>query len=539
MRKYSTKSWKMLDSVEHPFNKDDWRIRTSNVSQDRYTILYYCKNKFVNECQADLKVDYTLDKERIISICYDSNHNLECSRSLFNSIPTKDISNKIKALFDSGITRTGLIQRSLSAENITVTMNNISSIICRYKKQKTVHDSCFTRNDVDEFCAANRYTDSNKPFVMAYTADPIRVFMTMKKNCELLSKSTNLHVDGTYKLNIYRFPVIVIGFSDFDKRFICTGICFVQNENKETYLWILQEIKKYLGRNSLKCGFKNVIGDNAEAITSAVNEFDESLLRTNCWAHIKRLIDAKIKSLESTVRNEFLSDLIFMQNLTDLRVFNKLKILLRKKYESLKYTSDFIEMFFNNYMCTNNNWYEAYDVFAPSTNNATERFNLLIKEKYTNWKRLNFNEFVTMSFEIMMDFSKKSFNLHKIVYDKSEMISGKIFNFKLIKRYESEEILLCYVDNVEATDQIKFHGDFDNFNECMLFYKSIVYITRSFIIKTWKDLYCSCSYFSKNKKCFHVYKYLVFLKLDSLIDVNLMSLKNPGEDQGMYKEMQD
>ena len=25
-------------------------------------------------------------KERIISICYDSNHNLECSRSLFNTL---------------------------------------------------------------------------------------------------------------------------------------------------------------------------------------------------------------------------------------------------------------------------------------------------------------------------------------------------------------------------------------------------------------------------------------------------------------------
>lgn len=182
-------------------------------------------------------------------------------------------------------------------------------------------------------------------------------------------------------------------------------------------MWILEEITKYLSKNSLRCGFRNVIGDNAEAISTAVRDFDRSLLRTNCWAHIKRLIDAKVKSLDSAVRNEFIYDIVFMQKLTDKRVYSQLKDLLKKKYNSFNHVREFIEMFFNNYMFNNGNWYESYDVFSPSTNNAIERFNLLIKDKYTNWKRLHFSEFITTCFEIMIDYAGKSVTLEKIVYN--------------------------------------------------------------------------------------------------------------------------
>ena len=90
------------------------------------------------------------------------------------------------------------------------------------------------------------------------------------------------------------------------------------------------------------------------------------------------------------------------------------------------------------------NWYEPCDVFSPFTNNAIEIFNLLIKEKYTNWKRLHFSDFWTTCFEIRIDFSNKSASLDKIVYNKIEINLDISLKFKLIKRYVVEEIVICY-----------------------------------------------------------------------------------------------
>jgi hypothetical protein len=47
----------------------------------------------------------------------------------------------------------------------------------------------------------------------------------------------------------------------------------------------------------------------------------------------------------------------------------------------------FIDQFFKLYMDRNNNWYESYDVFSPSTNNSLERFNLTIKQNIHDGKK--------------------------------------------------------------------------------------------------------------------------------------------------------
>jgi len=51
----------------------------------------------------------------------------------------------------------------------------------------------------------------------------------------LLSKANNMQIDATYKLTVYEFPVIEVGFSDNTKRFFCSGIIISKFEDCESY----------------------------------------------------------------------------------------------------------------------------------------------------------------------------------------------------------------------------------------------------------------------------------------------------------------
>ena len=70
---------------------------------------------------------------------------------------------------------------------------------------------------------------------------------------------------------------------------------------------------------SLVNGFiysKNYITDNAFQITSAVKKFDKDALRTNCWAHIYRLMASAFKLLPKDFKNEAVTDVLAIKALT-------------------------------------------------------------------------------------------------------------------------------------------------------------------------------------------------------------------------------
>lgn len=42
----------------------------------------------------------------------------------------------------------------------------------------------------------------------------------------MLSKVTNVHIDSTYRLNMYSFPIIIVAFSDFNLKFFVLQFVF-------------------------------------------------------------------------------------------------------------------------------------------------------------------------------------------------------------------------------------------------------------------------------------------------------------------------
>lgn len=138
-----------------------------------------------------------------------------------------------------------------------------------------------------------------------------------------------------------------------------------------------------------------------------------------------------INTLDMITKGWVKHEILFLQALTSKRLFNQGISLFISKYKQFVTTRAFISEFVKRFINKNANWHESYDIFAPSTNNALERFNLLIKQSYTNWNRLDFNEFLPMTHKIFDDYAHKPPSLMKKLYSADEMTDRKYFIKKI------------------------------------------------------------------------------------------------------------
>ena len=139
---------------------------------------------------------------------------------------------------------------------------------------------------------------------------------------------------------------MVFGFSDLRKNFFCSAISICENEDSNTYLWIFESIKAYLINNGLCFKPKNIIADNSVCISKTIQLFDPKLLRTNCWAHIYRLMRPVIDSLGEKLSNDIKKEIIFLQGLTNRKLYEQGIELFKLKYGQFSVTKTFLSKFF-------------------------------------------------------------------------------------------------------------------------------------------------------------------------------------------------
>ncbi len=84
-------------------------------------------------------------------------------------------------------------------------------------------------------CENHKHAEDTNPFIISYSLKPVRLFVTSTNSLLNLAKADNIQLDATYKLTLYGFPVIVVGFSDIQRSFYCSGLILAENEDLETY----------------------------------------------------------------------------------------------------------------------------------------------------------------------------------------------------------------------------------------------------------------------------------------------------------------
>lgn len=201
--------------------------------------------------------------------------------------------------------------------------------------------------------------------------------------------------DATNKIMWQGFPVIPIGTMDMDRHFHLIGVGATTNERTDNFEYFFKSLKtRIFDILNVNIGPEILIADGAKAIQNAFKSvFGMACLILMCWFHMKKAFLLQIKSLlPKSLHAEVVSDLDKLRISQNPDMFDKASKLFLEKYSEYQ---QFVEYFEYEWLDQNRNWYEGSSPhLVPSTNNAEETWNRLLKDEKTLRRRLPLQEFV-------------------------------------------------------------------------------------------------------------------------------------------------
>ena len=196
-----------------------------------------------------------------------------------------------------------------------------------------------------------------------------------------------MSIDCTYKLiTVKHFPVIVPGVTDIRGKFLCIGLSVLRRETAEAFKWVLENIIEKFEKNDINLFRQEIITDADPSILSAIESLSPNFKQLNCYVHIKRHLNAKLVHLSIDQVDSIEEDLHDLQlSMTQFLFQNTINAFFQKWSEFD--LSLFLDYFEKQYIKKNNQCFEGPGLFAPSTSNGIERFNLEIKNNYCSIRR--------------------------------------------------------------------------------------------------------------------------------------------------------
>jgi len=193
---------------------------------------------------------------------------------------------------------------------------------------------------------------------------------------------------------------LVIGTSDFDRKFHPFGLAVCTDEKQPDFEFIF---------NSISDGVERIIGssfapeviivDGSGAIRNAFMKLFNKEKMVMCWSHMRRNVEKRLKTAAQN-RDEILDDIDKLQLSESEIVFRNGSSLFLKKWQTRE--KDFTEYFEKEWLTILDSWYEGYDsAFTPSTNNQLEATNKVIKDEHTFRERHPLSRFLTVANNII------------------------------------------------------------------------------------------------------------------------------------------
>ncbi|XP_031635576.1 uncharacterized protein LOC116348655 [Contarinia nasturtii] len=365
--------------------------------------------------------------------------------------------------------------------------------------------------------------DDEIPFVIDMKAsthdDEDNYFQYVISTKQLLrnaAKYSNICADGTYRVVFFGYPLLVVGSIDSNRSFHLIAASLCVSEKTTDYEFLFEAIKKGVNTVTNESFMPDkMISDAAPAIINAFYKIfaDSAQANVICWAHVKRNVCQK------TNNEDMLSDISKLQLSYNSYTFERgVKLFMRKWRKTEK---SFCDYFKKVWLDKNSSWYEGYLSSFPSTNNACESHNDVIKRKYTFRRRLSIIKFNEQLFKLFNDFSV-SYNIKRsyamtpsietnIWTNGIEWAKSKEINVILGKR--NDDTQLMYIPSSKFViennrflletdvDDLKFNRN-NNFDE---FFENVFKIwIVEFNLNDWKNSNCTCHSFMKLFYCKHV-----------------------------------
>lgn len=466
------------------------------------------------QCNARQKIRHKNDD--VISIVYSNNkeHNHDdiLVESKKISPTTKE---KILEMHSVGAKSID-IHRSL--EDTGITLAQVRNFISNSNRQNGFVQE-FSFADLQEYLNSKSVepVDDMTPFIPNFQVmnEDFRYIITTKTLLRNARWARIVACDNTYKLIWQKLPVFAIGVLDRQKAFHLLAIGVSTHERESDFMFFFNAVK-----HAIKdyCDFEFepeiLVSDGCRPMIKAFKATFESAKHNNmCYVHMLRNVR---KRLPKRIRESVLNDIRMLQVAPNETAFDAGASMFVRKYARF---TKFIEYFASTYLIDPDfkHWYECSSI-APSTNNANEAFNSIIKRNYIR-SELPFKKFIYQVDLLLTDYSKK--------YDHGEKAFGTQPNisavdwsagfnwnantkapYKVKQTIDSEKVF--YVNSSkydkkidkELVQTIKNACNCKNLREFSN--KMFCAYRLKLNFNEWRDSTCSCAFYFKHYKCKHI-----------------------------------
>lgn len=510
-----------------------WSIIAGPLNQNKGVTTVYRCNKVKRrgtQCVSGLKTlhDFAPDDPTIRVFRRLLTHDCDQSTNLNNSVP-EEIQEFIISQSEIGQTTVGIAMHVRERyPDSTVTAKQITNVINYYRK-KAFGNQQVTLQDMQAFFDDNKAIpdDIDEPFILNFDRSApqseekfFRMIYTTKRLLQYAQGAKSLHVDGTYKIVIQGFPVIVIGFSDLENTFHLSGLGLVSGKGAADYQFMFESLRNGVVEvTDDEMQPDAVVADSAASISKAVKDtFDGAVTRIHCWAHV--MMNVEKQSFKTPAnKSEFKDDVRSLQMSSDQQKFENGCKLLEKKWA--KREAEVMKWFKGSYISKNNTWYSGALERTPKTNNVTEAFNRGLKKFQTYYQRKGVNVFMRKGLDIVKQRSKEylldkkppvmslDYAADKKLMEKTQQYSK--LNKSVVSEQEKDNGTKYYVfggDNagrITMQDVNKWKSNqastFNEFKKTMLDIHQIHFKGPNMDLK---NAVCTCPDFGKNHCCKHV-----------------------------------
>lgn len=441
-----------------------------------------------------------------------------------------DISNEVKdairTMYEYGVTKPkqvhiNLLKKGFEAQN----ENHLNRFLTQLRTAK-YGESNIDMNTLKNWLVEHSTVPScnTQPFIIDYKLSKrgetayFRFFVSSLQLLQLAINVNHMCSDGTYKLIWQNFPILQCGTTDMQRHFHPFGLAVCTSETGNDYSFVFNAVKEAVksiygvelrptilvsdAAGAIHNGFKAVFGDDSTIIM--------------CNAHVRRNVVSKlpayIKSPET--RAKFLIDYDKLQLSKSNEIFDVAADLFVSKWQN-NYP-DLMKYFKDEWLTKNRLWYEGAQKLIPSTNNALEAVNKVIKDENTIRKLFDLGRFRVVIFEIIENWSLLYVNGLKEIHLQPEIsleMWTNAYNWaKLDVKMQVDETQSLVSYKIPAdpnrTDVEQMNSDIDwttfkQFKEeCFLFYTAIFPVLLA--KENWIKGSCDCYQYFKLYMCVHI-----------------------------------
>ena len=112
--------------------------------------------------------------------------------------------------------------------------------------------------------------------------------ISMIKRIDVFSNRGCYHIDATYKIVKFCFPLIVFGFTDVSRRFYPIAYMFTSHEKQANYEHFFNSLLEICKNLHINLNPTFMVSDACHAIANAILKCFPKTILLMCWFHLKQ-----------------------------------------------------------------------------------------------------------------------------------------------------------------------------------------------------------------------------------------------------------